>query len=371
MGDVQPTVRAAVVQAAPVFLDREATVAKACELIEQAGARGAEVVVFPEGFVPTHPLWFHFHAATSRESLDMSAELFRNAVTVDGPAARAIGDAARRSGCHVVMGVCEKREGTTGTMWNTILTFADHGALVGVHRKLTPTVGERLVHTGGSGDGLRAVSTPFGPMTGLLCAENSNPLLVFTVAAQYAVVHAALWPSHFSPTQPRMRDVILTSGRATAYRSGSYVLNAAGTLDDDARRRVGRTDEDLAWLKDPQNLGGSCIVSPDGTVLAAAEDDEEAVLVADLDLDALVASRVIHDYAGHYNRPDVLRLTVSPAAGPIFSAPWLDEAPTMLDVAGPPEPAGDAPVAPVAPDVPVAPVAQDAVPKTSPRADGR
>lgn len=322
MGDRLPTVRAAVVQAVPRFLDRDAGIEHAVELIEQAGERGAELVVFPEGFIPTHPTWYHFHAATGREAIDMAAELFRNAVVVGSEATDRLAAAARAAGAWVLMGICEKRAGTTGTMWNSVLYLSPEGRVAGVHRKLTPTVGERLVHTGGDGDGLQAVETPFGPISGLLCAENSNPLLVFTVAAQYAVVHAALWPNHFSPTQPRMRDVILGSSRAFAYRAGCYVLNAASTLDEESRARIGRTAEDDEWLSDEANLGGSCIVAPNGDVIAGPAGAEETILVADLDIDALIAKQVIHDYAGHYNRPDVFRLQVRGGPGPILEAPW-------------------------------------------------
>ncbi len=322
MGDRLPTVRAAVVQAVPRFLDRDAGIDQAVELIREAGERGAEVVVFPEGFIPTHPVWYHFHAGTGREAIDMAADLFRNAVVVGSEATDRLAAAARAAGAWVVMGICEKRAGTTGTMWNSVVYLSPEGRVAGVHRKLTPTVGERMVHTGGDGEGLRAVETPFGPISGLLCAENSNPLLVFTVAAQYAVMHAALWPNHFSPTQPRMRDVILSSSRAFAYRAGCYVLNAASTLDEASRARIGRTAEDDEWLSDEANLGGSCIVAPNGDVIAGPAGSEETILVADLDLDLLIAKQVIHDYAGHYNRPDVFSLKVSGGPDPILDAPW-------------------------------------------------
>jgi aliphatic nitrilase len=191
-----------------------------------------------------------------------------------------------------------------------------------VRRKLTPTVGERLVHAGGYGDGLRAVATPSGPVTSLLCAENSNPLDLISVAAQSSLIHVAQWPNHFSPTQPLMPQVILTASRALAYRCGCFVLNAASTLTDAERPRIARMDEDMAWISDPANLGGSCIVDPSGRILAGPLADEEDVLVADLDLDEIVAKKTIHDYAGHYNRADVFTLTVAGPPAPILAAPW-------------------------------------------------
>ena len=329
MGDRLGVVRAAVVQAASAFLDRDQTIDKAVRLIEEAGAAGAEVVVFPEGFVPTHPLWLHFHAATSQSALDMAADLFRNAVVVGGPDTDRLAEASRRAGVWTVIGVCEKRAGTTGTLWNSAVHFAPDGTIASVHRKLTPTLGERLVHTGGNGDGLRVPKAPFGPISSLICAENSNPLMTFASSAQYAVMHAALWPNHFSPTQPRMRDVIVNASRSIAYQGGCYVLSAAGTIDRAAATRIAKTEEDLAWLQDGANLGGSCIVAPTGEILAGPAGPEETILVADLDLDLLVGKRMIHDYAGHYNRSDVFTLTIEASSDPILQAPWLAQSATM------------------------------------------
>jgi aliphatic nitrilase len=224
-------------------------------------------------------------------------------------------------------------------MWNSIVHIDEQGRVVHVHRKLTPTVGERLVHAAGSSQGLRAVPTPFGAMTGLLCAENSNPLAVFSVAAQSSVLHAALWPNHFSASQPPMPRVILTTSQALAYRCGCYVVNAASTLGREDRERLAYTDEDREWLADASNLGGTCIVDPAGRVLAGPLRDEEGMLVADLDLDVIVAKKAMHDYAGHYNRADVFTLSIAPPPSPIFQAPWLAEA--QAAPAPPAEPAGE------------------------------
>lgn len=325
MADTLGHIKAAVVQSAGSFLDRDGAVRKAVELIGEAGAMGADIVVFPEGYIPAHPIWFHFHAATSATGLEMAAELFRNSVVVGGPDTDRLCAAAKRAGVWVVMGICEKLPNTTGTMWNSALHISPDGTIAANHRKISPTVGERLVHTGGGSEGLELPRASFGSVSSLLCAENSNPLLVFSVVAQYSLVHAALWPNHFSPTQPRMRDVILNSSRAIAYQGGCYVLNSAGTLNDSTMQRIARDDEDLAWLRQEGTLGGSCIVSPSGELLAGQAGAEETILVADLDLDVAVAKRAIHDYAGHYNRADLLGLTVHPTPHSSFKAPWQSE----------------------------------------------
>lgn len=322
MSDTLGRIKAAVVQSPGSFLDREGAIRQAERHIAEAGAMGAQIVVFPEGFVPAHPIWFHFHAATSARGLEMAAELFRNAVVVGGPDTDRLCAAAKRAGVWVVIGICEKLANTTGTLWNSALHIAPDGRIAANHRKISPTVGERLVHTGGGSEGLELPRASFGAVSSLICAENSNPLLVFSTVAQYSVVHAALWPNHFSPTQPRMRDVILNASRAIAYQGGCFVLNAAGTLDAATMSRIARDDADLAWLRDEGNLGGSCIIAPGGELLAGQAGAEETILVAELDLDVAVAKRSIHDFAGHYNRADLLGLVVHPTAHTLFEAPW-------------------------------------------------
>src|SRR5450755_3398852 len=178
MGDIYEPVRVAAVQAASVFLDREGSTEKACRLIREAGAHGARIIGFPEGFIPAHPVWYHHHAATGAIANKLAVELFKNAVEIPGLETAALGEAARDANAYVVVGVCEKLPNTTGTMFNTQIYFGPDGAIIRKHQKIMPTVGERLVHMGGYGDTFGAFQTEFGPMSGLICGENSNPLAV-------------------------------------------------------------------------------------------------------------------------------------------------------------------------------------------------
>src|SRR5215510_55041 len=152
MSDSYPTVKVAAVQAASVFLDRAGSCEKACRLIREAGRNGARVIGFPEGFVPAHPVWYHHHSATGALSNRLATELFKNAVEIPGPETETLAAAARDANAYVVMGVCEKMPNTLGTMFNSQIYFGPDGALIGKHQKIMPTVGERLVHTGGYGD---------------------------------------------------------------------------------------------------------------------------------------------------------------------------------------------------------------------------
>ena len=318
MGDDYPKIRVAAVQAAPVFLDREASVEKACRLIREAGAEGAKIIGFPEGFIPGHPLWYHFHPATSPESRRLAAELFKNSVEIPSLATDALAKAAREAGAYVVMGLCEKRPGTFGTMFNSQLFIGPNGRILGKHQKLVPTVGERLVHTGGGGDTLQAFETEFGKISGLICGENSNPLAIFALIAQEAVIHIASWPNAPSRTAlPRSERGIVT-GRALAFMAKAFVINVCGAMSDDMKEVLAYTAEDRVFLADVELSGGSSIIGPDSKVIAGPMGPEEGILYAEIDLQEVVYGKLAHDFAGHYNRADIFTLLLNDRVPKIF-----------------------------------------------------
>ncbi|MBI4607736.1 MAG: carbon-nitrogen hydrolase family protein [Candidatus Rokubacteria bacterium] len=337
MGETYPKLRVAAVQAAPVFLNRDASVEKACRLIREAGAHGARLVGFPEGFVPAHPVWYHFRPATEKESHRLARELVKNSVEIPGPATEALGAAARAAKCYVVIGVCEKRPGAMGTLYNTQLFIDCHGRILGKHQKLMPTVGERLVHTGGFGDTLLTFDTEFGKLSGLICGENSNPLAIFALAAQGTGLHVASWPNHFSPSEHKMRDVVMFASRSLSYKANCFVLNCCGIISEEMKRVLPYAEADRAFLEEADNGGGTCIIGANSLVLAGPMGGEEGILYADIDLEDVVQAKLVHDYAGHYNRPDIFTLTVRSAVPTLFQR--LDAPP------GAPAPAEEVPQA--------------------------
>jgi len=338
MGDTYPKIRVAAVQAASVFLDREGSVEKACRLIREAGAQGAHLVGFPEGFVPAHPTWYHLRPATERESHRMARELVKNAVEIPGPATEALCAAAREANCTVVIGVCEKRPGAMGTLYNTQLFIDRHGGIMGKHQKLMPTVGERLVHTGGFGDTLGVFETDFGKVSGLICGENSNPLAIFALAAQGTCIHVASWPNHFSRSEHKMRDVVMFASRSLSYKANCFVLSCCGTISEEMRRAIPYVEADRAFLEEADVGGGTCIIGASSLVIAGPMRGEEGILYADIDLEDVVQAKLVHDYAGHYNRPDIFTLTVRAGVPSLFERA---EAPPAPAPAGPPPPPGD------------------------------
>jgi aliphatic nitrilase len=319
MGDQYPIVKVAAVQAASVFLDRDGSTEKACRLIREAGRNGARVIAFPEGYIPAHPVWFHHHPATSAISNKLSVELFKNAVEIPGPEMDAIGAAARDANAYVVMGVCEKLPQTLGTMFNSQVYFGPDGRMIGKHQKIMPTVGERLVHMGGFGDTFGAIQTEFGPMSGLICGENSNPLAVFALTAEGTRIHVMSWPNHFPTSGDPMRNRVSVDSQAFAQMSKAWVVSACGTVDEDmiAKLEVGPAAE--KFLRSADCCGGSVIVAPNSRVVAGPMGPEEGILYAECNLEVGILTKLRHDFAGHYNRPDIFQVHVNRSAPRIYT----------------------------------------------------
>lgn len=296
------TVRAAVVQAAPVFLDREKTVEKACGLIEEAGRNGAQLVVFPETWVPGYPVWA---GATARwnypPSKKVFTRLFHNSVEIPGPDTRALGEAARHAGTFVAMGINE-RTPDTGTLYNTILYLHKDGSVLGRHRKLVPTYHERMIWGMGDGSTLQVFDTEIGRLGGLICWEHWMPLARYALYSQGLQLHASLWPSG--------GETLHLACRAMAHEGRVFVLAACSYLTKEHLPADFELRPEMEALPPVLSRGGSAIIGPDGKYLSGPVFDEETILYADLDMDRIVEEKHYLDVVGHYARPDVLRLLV-------------------------------------------------------------
>jgi nitrilase len=300
-----PTVRAAVVQAASVAFDRERTLEKVRDLVADAGRRGAKLVVFPEAFVPGYP-WGSVRTAEEREVY------WASAVDVPGPAVDALGEIVRERGVYLVVGVIE-REG--GTLYCTALFFAPTGRYLGKHRKLMPTGPERLIWGFGDGSTMPVFATEIGRIGAVICWENYMPLLRMAMYAKGVQLYCA-------PTADG-RDSWLATVRHIACEGRCFVLSC----NQFCRRRDYPPEFDTPFGDDPETVlshGGSCIIDPNGTLVAGPAYDGETILVADLDLDEIARTKFDFDVVGHYARPDVFRLDVNerptPAVTGIASA---------------------------------------------------
>jgi nitrilase len=310
LGDTYPAIKVAAVQAAPVFLDKKVTTDKTCNLIREAGRKGAKIVVFPEGFIPSHPVWYHFYAGTDKRAIKLSIELFKNSIEIPGAEIDALCNAAKDAGCYVIVGICEKMSDTTGTMFNTQVYIGPDGKYLGKHQKIMPTVGERFVHKGGYGDTLGVFNTDYGPVSALMCSENSNPLAIFALIAQGTRIHAMSWPNYWGKASPPMRKCVSIASLNFAWAAKAYVISSCSTIDDNMIEMMNLNDDQVAFLRKPEITGGSMIVAPNAEILAGPMGNEEGIIYADINTENCVKGKVNIDFAGHYNRSDIFQLRI-------------------------------------------------------------
>jgi len=306
--EILPAFRVAAIQAASVLFEADACINKACELIERAASEGARLIVFPEGFLPGHPIWLDYYTATDKTALSFYRKLFSSAVEIPGPGIKRICETAKTAGTIVVLGVCERRPKTTGTLYNSQV-FIDHqGEILGVRRKLVPTLKERIVHSPGFGAMVQVYESRLGRIGGLICGENSNALAKFALMSQGELIHAASWPPYFS--KKKMADIIGYATRALAYENKTFVINAAGAVDKSNLKAIGINAEDLS-----ENVlalaGGSSVIAPSGEMIAGPLPAGEDILFCEINLSDIILEKMFHDFAGHYNRSDVFSLHVN------------------------------------------------------------
>jgi len=303
----------AVIQARPEFLDLNATVEKACTLIREVGEKGANLAVFPEAFLPGYPVWVWFIPSGHTHPLrEVYSELHANSISIPGEETARLGEAAAEYGMTVAMGVNERNsEGSDSSLYNTLLYIGPDGAVLGRHRKLIPTAGERLVWAQGDGSDLEVYSLPFGKLGGLICWENYMPLARYALAAWGEQFHVA-------PTWDR-GEPWLSTMRHTAKEGRTFVLGACQAFHkDDIPDRFSFKDRYLADVEGWLNPGLSVIVNPDGKVVAGPAEEGETILYAEVEPHELVGPRWQLDVAGHYGRPDVFELVVHRRPAPFM-----------------------------------------------------
>jgi predicted amidohydrolase len=306
----EATFVAAAVQAAPVFLDRDATVEKAVGLIGEAAERGAKLIAFPETWIPGYPGWI-FGAAEWDEprSKRAFARLLQNSVEVPSPATDALCRAAREAGAHLVVGIHERdSEFSAGTIYNSLLYVSDRGEILGVHRKLVPTHAERIVWGQGDGSTLHVFDTPLGRLGGLICWEHWMPLARFAMHAKGEQIHVAAWPEVPDIHHLASRHYAF-EGRCYVICVGSYMRTSDLPADFELAEAMGAAGEfggEAAELLP----GGSGIIGPDGAWIAGPVSGREEIVYGEIDLGRIAEEQQALDSAGHYNRPDVFSLTV-------------------------------------------------------------
>ncbi|ALH80924.1 carbon-nitrogen hydrolase family protein [Sphingopyxis macrogoltabida] len=329
-----PKSRVAAVQAAPVFLDAAATVDKACALIAEAAAGGAQLVAFPEVFVAAYPYWNWL--MTPIEGAAWFERLYRASIRVDGPEVAALCAAARDHGCTVVIGINERDPVSVGTLYNTNLIIGSDGSLLGRHRKLVPTWAEKLTWAGGDGASIRVYDTPVGPLGTLACGENTNTLARFALLSQGELVHVANYIAlPVAPASYNMAEAIRIRATAHSFEGKVFTIVACSTVSEEIIAAMSVERPENRALLERRSSAWSGVIDPHGNLVGEALIDDEGIVYADIDLGACVGPKQMHDIIGGYNRFDIFNLTVdrTPRAPATFA-----DAPPAVEGASEEEP---------------------------------
>ena len=306
MSEARFNVKAAVVQAAPVLFDRDATVEKTCQLTRDAAEQGARLILFPEAFIPAYPRGFSFGVTVGNrtpEGRKLWQRYLENAVDVPSRATEQLGEAAHQANAYLAVGVIERDEKSRGTLYCTLLYFGPNGKLLGKHRKLKPTAAERLIWGEGDGSTLTVLPTELGRMGGLICWENYMPLARMAMYEKGVEIYLAPTADARESWQSTLVHIAL-EGRCFVLGCNQFVAKEMYPKDLPGYA-------ELAQLPDIMCRGGSAIISPMGRVLAGPLFDREGTLFAELDLSEVARSKFDFDVVGHYARPDVFKLTVN------------------------------------------------------------
>jgi aliphatic nitrilase len=308
-------VKVAAVHAAPVFLDRAATTAKAISIIREAAAAGAQLIAFPETYIPAFPVWAALWAPI--ENHDLFVLMAEQSVSIAGPEMTALRNEARALGVTVSMGISESSPVSVGLIWNSNILIGPDGSILNHHRKLVPTFYEKLIWAAGDGAGLRVADTPVGRVGNLICGENTNPLARYALMAQAEQIHISSWPPMWPTRKPssvgNFNNVAANRIRASAhsFEAKAFGIVTAGYMDKAMRDFLIARDPDVVDVIDRTQRAASFFVDPTGEVLGDTLQDEEGIAYAEFDLRRCIEPKQFHDVVGYYNRFDVFDLTIN------------------------------------------------------------
>ncbi len=315
-------VKVAVVQAAPVFMDKQRTIEKACKLIKEAGRNRAELIAFSEAFIPAYPAYYTVGYETNpHEWTDYMIALQDNSIVIPGEDTEILGQAAKEAGAYVVMGCNEldNRQGSC-TVYNTLLFIGKDGNVMGRHRKLVPTYTERVYWGQGDGSDVKVFDTDIGRIGGLICWENHMTLIRAAMIHRGEEFHIAVWPGNWKRGDTKLLDADTSPGgggallqsliRVHAFEAGAFVLSACGFLTPEDFPERWQYIRDGNHINRDWALGGSAIVNPAGRYLVEPNFEKDAILYAECYANQIKAVKAVFDSLGHYSRWDVAQLVI-------------------------------------------------------------
>ncbi|MED2974092.1 carbon-nitrogen hydrolase family protein [Fictibacillus sp. B-59209] len=310
--DTYPKFRAVAVQASSVFLDRDATIEKMEDLVEEAASKGADLVVFPESYIPAFPVWNIVYAPIDQH--DFYRRLFDNALTIGSAPYKKIAQIAKSNKVFLSVGITEKDSISMGAMWNTNLLFNREGQLLNRHRKLVPTWAEKLTWANGDASQLHPVDTELGKIGALICGENTNTLSRFALLAQGEQVHISCYPPVWPFQRPEagksyhLTNAITLRAAAHAFEGKVFNIVSSGVLDEDAIEQVSQGDSNIESILRNAPQPVSLIVGPTGDVIGEPLVGKEGMVEAEIDISESIILKQAHDIVGYYNRFDIFQL---------------------------------------------------------------
>ncbi|MCH2080914.1 carbon-nitrogen hydrolase family protein [Kordia sp.] len=293
--------KVAVVQATPALFDKNRTLNIVADWTKKVAQEGAQLVLFPEAFIPCYPRGLSFGAVVgSRKAEGREHWLKYNSESVVVPSTdtERLAQIAKEHQVYLIIGIIEKDQ--TSSLYCTMLYFSPDGKLMGKHRKLKPTGSERIIWGEGDGSDLHVFDTPFGKLGGLICWENYMPLARFALYQQNIQIYLAPTADHRESWTASMQH-IACEGRCFVLGCNQYVEKS----DYPEAFQAEITDQ-----PDIMSKGGSVIVDPLGNIIAGPLWDQEGILFADIDVEDTVRGKLDFDATGHYNRPDVFEFRV-------------------------------------------------------------
>jgi len=306
--------KVAVIQKAPVVLNRNKTIQMAVDLVDEAADAGANLVIFSETFIPGYPAWmWRLRPGSDWGTTEaIHSRLLDNAVNINSDQLSPLLEAARKHRVTILCGMNE-RDGDLGraTLYNSVVTIGTDGTLLNRHRKLMPTNPERMVWGAGDASGLKVVDTPAGRIGALICWENYMPLARYALYSQGIEIYVA--PTYDSGDEwIGTLQHIAREGCCWVIGSGN-LLRGSDIPEDFPEREMLYPDED-EWI----NPGDSVVIAPGGEIIAGPMRSEGGILYADIDPLMVGIARRVLDVVGHYARPDIFTLQVDDSPqGPI------------------------------------------------------
>lgn len=306
----------AAIQAAPHYLDVEASLEKACNLIDEAGKTGAVIAAFGETWLPGYP-FFAFSEVT--QDWWKAATAYLNAsIQIPGPETEKLCEAAKKSGIDVVIGVVEREARSQGSVYCTLLFIGSEGIILGRHRKTKPTLQERAIWADGDASGLVVYQRSYARISGLCCWEHNTVLPGYALMQQGTQLHISVWPGReleVAPPEPiSLYSKQLLLSRAFASQAASFVLCVGGI------RLAEAIPKEFRHLHTNDTTGDSFVIDPRGEVMAGPAVGE-TILVQECDPSAILSAKVGCDIAGHYSRPDLFNFSVNRQPQPKFDQP--------------------------------------------------